>query len=355
MNTGLDLSKLLEKQEELNKRSSGSNGWIQVSKIEKPLDFRILDPLPSMDGIYYAEVPIWWINGHRLISRKLYGPNEIDVVEEIKKEAEKLAVSDKTIAELLKKKSDKGISLIQFKWEYWIPVLEFEWEMDRSNKIVGIYAPDGSIDPTLVNKFIKDQRVKILVANITTLKAINSLATTRGYGNMMTREEGVNLILTKTGKDRDTKYSVTPDSGRMPMPIEYYQEGKLTDPFEIAESLMYTDEYMKAVIENYIYGDVEIPEDSEDNYANPEIRAKLKEKFKDGTEPAVQVVPPRRRPGAPVPSVPSSSTPVHTDPEPEPKTPAPVSRGRRETQPTDPAPVVTRPRSRNLLNDIKNV
>ena len=39
MSTGLDISKLMEKQEELKKRSSGSDGWIQVSKIEKPLDF----------------------------------------------------------------------------------------------------------------------------------------------------------------------------------------------------------------------------------------------------------------------------------------------------------------------------
>lgn len=354
MSTGLDLSKLMEKQEELNKRGSGASNWIQVSKIEKPLDFRILDPLPSMDGIYYVEVPIWWINGHRLISKKLYGPDEVDVVEEIKKEAEKVAKTDKTISELLKKKGEKGISLIQFKWEYWIPVLEFEWDMDRSNKIAGIYAPDGSVDPALVAKFIKDQRVKILVANITTLKAINALATTRGYGNMMTREEGVNLILTKTGKDRDTKYTVTPDSGRMPMPAEYYQEGKLTDPFEIAESLMYTDEYMKAVIENYIYGDVEIPEDSDDNYANPEIRAKLKERFKEGTESTEQAPPPRRRPGAPAPA-PEAPAPAPT-PAPAPAESATTStRGRRAAPAADAAPAASRPRSRNLLNDIKNV
>lgn len=357
MSTGLDLSKLMEKQEELNKRGSGASNWIQVSKIEKPLDFRILDPLPSMDGIYYVEVPIWWINGHRLISKKLYGPDEVDVVEEIKKEAEKVAKTDKTISELLKKKGEKGISLIQFKWEYWIPVLEFEWEMDRSNKIAGIYAPDGSVDPALVAKYIKDQRVKILVANITTLKAINALATTRGYGNMMTREEGVNLILTKTGKDRDTKYTVTPDSGRMPMPIEYYQEGKLTDPFEIAESLMYTDEYMKAVMENYIYGDVEIPEDSDDNYANPEIRATLKEKFKESAEPTEQAPPPRRRPGAAAPA--ETPAPIPAAPEPPSAAPVdpqkvPASRGRRAPA-ADPTPAASRPRSRNLLNDIKNV
>jgi len=68
-NTGLDLGKLKEKEEELKKRGGdGSKNWIQVSKIDKPLDVRILNPLPSMDGVYFVEVPVWWINGKRCIS-----------------------------------------------------------------------------------------------------------------------------------------------------------------------------------------------------------------------------------------------------------------------------------------------
>ncbi len=345
-NTGLDLGKLKEKEEELKKRGGdGGKNWIQVSKIDKPLDCRILNPLPSMDGVYFVEVPVWWINGKRLISKKIFGPEETDVVEQMKEEAETAAKTDKTLAALLNKKDDKtDIPKIQFKWEYWVPVLQLAWVLDGQNSITGIYGSDGkSYDVNLIKKYILDDRVKILVANLTVIKAINVIATTRGNSQMMSPVDGMNIVITKSGVKRDTKYAVAA-AEKMPMPAEYYQEGKLTDPFEIAQSLMHTDAYMEAVMGNYLYGDCEIPADADTNFEFPEIREALKDKFKESA-PEEATAPPRRRPGTSAPA--PTPAPAPAAPEAE----APASRRSRPGS----APVLTSTgRRRNLAQDLKD-
>jgi hypothetical protein len=355
-NTGLDLSKLKEKEEELKKRGGGANkNWIQVSKITKPLDARILNPLPSMDGVYFVEVPVWWVNGKRLISKKLFGPEEVDVLETMKSEAESAAKKDKTLAALLSKKSENDIPLIQFKWEYWVPALQFNWELDANNNISGIYGADGrSYDVEKIKKFILDNRVKILVANLTVIKAINVIAQTRGNSQMMSAADGMNIAITKTGEKRDTKYAVAATE-KMPMPIEFYQEGKLTDPFEIAQSMMFTDDYMSAVMGNYLYGDCEIPADSDANYEFPDIREALKDKFKDVD---VEEAPaPRRRPGvtpAPAPTHVEEETPVNTPVQTESNNDVAPRRGRRPNTPAPNEAPVSGRRGRNLLQDLKD-
>lgn len=293
---GLDLGKLKEAAETLKKRGSGSQNWITLSKIEAPLDFRILDPLASMGGIYYQEVPLWWVNGVRLISPRMLDASTKDVIDDVLTKAKSEARTDKTLAKLLNAKDDKTkIAKIQFKYDYWVPGLQFAWETDKTAELTGIFLPGGGgYDVELIRKFIVDGRVKVLQANITALKAINTLLTSRGGANMLDPVKGKNIQLQKSGEGRDTKYAVVPME-EMPMPADFYTPEHFTDPFEIAQALMMTDEYMIAVIEKYLYGDVEIPNE-DDSYRFPEIREKLKDKTKeDDSAPAA---PSRRRGGA---------------------------------------------------------
>jgi hypothetical protein len=58
---------------------------------------------------------------------------------------------------------------------------------------------------------------------------------------------------------------------------------------------------MKAIIENYLYGDVAVPERTEDCYAYPEIREKFKSLLTEGTEEAPAA---RKRPGSTTPPAP---------------------------------------------------
>jgi len=339
----LNLDKLKEEQEKLNSRGGGaSKNWITLSKIEKPLDFRILDPLPTMDGIYYLEVPTWWINGVKLISPKLLDPTlQKDIIDEILDEAKVAAKSDKSLAALLNAKDDKTkMPRIQYKYDYWVPGLQFEWKQ-VNNQIEGIYKKDGSFDLELIKQFIVDDRVKMLQANITSLKAINTLLTSRGGANMLDRVKGKNIQIQKTGEGRDTKYAVVPME-EMPMPADFYGPEKFTDPYEVAQALMMTDQYMAAVIENYLYDGVEVP-NKDDSFRFPEIREKLKDKYKDDEEGEKK---PQRPQGARRASVPAA------DPEPAPE-PTPAPAPARQSRSAAPAAGPGRPRSRrNLADDL---
>lgn len=277
--SSLDIAKLKQQQEELEKRSSGSKNWIQLSKIEDPIDVRILDPLPSMDGVYYVEVPMWWINGTRVISPKLFGPDEKDVVEEVIEEAKKS--KDPTLKKLLTATGDNGMAKIQKKVEFWVPVLKLNFEI-KNDKLQGVYDAKGEFDTELIRKFVEDDRCKILVSGIQLLKSINTIATSRGGSQMTDPVNGFNLTIGKTGEKRKTKYTALP-ADKIPMPSDFYSEEKMADPFEIAQSLMLTDEYAELIILNYLYGDA-LPEVTDDDYEYPEIRAKLKNKFSEQEE-----------------------------------------------------------------------
>lgn len=291
------MQKLKQAEVDLEKKS-GSKNWIQLSKITDPIDIRVMDPLPSMNGIYYIEVPVWWINGTRIISPKLYGPGEHDPVHACIEDAK--AAKDPAILKLLNAKDEtkKGAAKVQFKPEYWVAALKFNWELDsRTQQIKGIWKADGvTPDVALIEQYIEDGKWKIVSMGIQALKAINKIATSRGGYLMVNQVDGFNITLSKTGVDRNTVYSAL-KADALPMPASYYTDEKMIDPFEVAESLMFTNEYMDMVIGKYLYGE-ECPEKpGDEHYANPELREKLKNRISDESEPEEIKTSARPRPG----------------------------------------------------------
>ena len=302
----IDVKALEAAQKDLQKRSGGgAKNWIQLSKIEAPIDVRIADPLPSMNGVYFQEVPVWWINGIRVISSRLFGPQEKDVVKNAIDDARKSKNPD--LIALLNAKGDNGIPKIQERVEFWVPVLKFSWELDKKSEIVGIYDDKGNPSTELIKAFIDDYHWKILVAGISALKAINAIATSRGGSKMTECVDGFNLTLSKTGEKKQTKYSAI-KADILPMPADLYASEKLVDPFEVAQSLMYTEEYQDQIIGKYLYNEA-CPEKTDDCYAYPEIREKFKALLTD--EEPEEKSSPRQRPGrAAAEKAPVAATPV---------------------------------------------
>ena len=279
-------------QKDLQKRSGGgAKNWIQLSKIEAPIDIRIADPLPSMNGVYFQEVPVYWINGTRVISSRIFGPQEKDVMKNALDEARKS--KDPDILALLNAKGDNGIPKIQERVEFWVPVLKFSWELDKQGNIKGINDEKGNPSTMLIKDYIDDYHWKILVTGISALKAINAIATSRGGAKMTECVEGFNLTLSKTGEKKQTKYSAV-KADILPMPADLYTPEKLVDPFEVAQSLLYTDEYQDQIIGKYLYNEA-CPEKTDECYAYPEIREKFKALLTD-EEPEEKATP-RQRPG----------------------------------------------------------
>jgi len=271
---GIDVNKLKTLHEEIEKRTQGSaKNWLNAKKIDGSIDVRIMEPLPDMEGIYYLEVPVWWVNGNKLISPKFFGedcPVEIAI-------AEAKTAKDPDVLALLSAK-DGNMKKVDFKYEYWIPILQFDWRFNKAgNAIADIYDKNGAFDVNLIKSFIVDERVKMFQVGVSLLKSINAVATARGGGDMTESETGFNLNITRTGAGRDTKYGATKQEA-MPMPIEFYENQ--VSPHDILKALMYTNEYMDSVIGEYLWGE----ERKEETYRFPEIKAALKARFEEEAE-----------------------------------------------------------------------
>jgi len=267
----VDAKKLKDFQKELEDRTNLTKDWINAQKLPsgEGIDIRVLDPLPNMNGLYFLEVSIWWINGKKIISPKVF--NEPDIVKEVIDEAK--AQGDPDIDKLLKAVGPNGPK-IQEKTEYWIPVVQFAWKFE-GDEIIGIFDADNNKDVDLIEKFIVDHAAKILACGPTLMKAINHEATVRGGYVMMEREKGFNLYIEKTGSGRNTVYKAS-KMDQMPMPEKYYGEGNTPDLLLMCKAGMNTDEYMENVICNYLYGD-ELLEKGEEHYRYPEAKDALKE------------------------------------------------------------------------------
>lgn len=335
--SGLNLEQLKKAEEELKSRSGGSGMFVRLGQDETK-DIRILDPTPSMNGLYYIEVPIWWINGKAITSPKFLG--ESDLVEDIMAQFESEFGETEEGADQFKKlknaEKSKGMKLIQETTGFWVPILEFEWQLKNNNQITGIYKEDGeTIDPVLVKKFIVNGKAKVLDAKISLLKDINrQLTTGRSGATFLDKDKGFNMLISRAGTGRDTKYTAQKDE-QMPMPEEFYGAGAL-DVVDVAKASIFTNEYIEAVLANYFFGE-KLPDEAE--YRFPELREQLKDG--DSTEEAA---PTRRRRGSVAESAPveePAEEPAEEKAEPT------TTRRSRATATAEPAPR----QRRSLLKD----
>ena len=265
----VDLKKLKEYQQELEERTSGGKNWITAAKFKDGVDFRVLEPLANMNGLYFLEVPVWWVNGKKALSPRVF--DEADVIAEVIDDAK--AQKDPDIDALIKASGPNGPRL-QLKLEYWMSVLQFDWKFEGDD-IVGIFDDKGDVDVNLIDKYIVDQCPKILAAGTQLLKAINHEATIRGGASMFDRLNGTNLFGKRTGSQRKTVYTAD-KMDQFPMPEKYYGEGNSPDLLLHCKAGMLTNDYMEMLICWYLYGD-EFEEKDENSYRYPEAVEALKD------------------------------------------------------------------------------
>jgi hypothetical protein len=265
----VDLKKLKEYQQELEERTSGGKNWINTQKFKDGVDFRVLEPLANMNGLYFLEVPVWWVNGKKALSPRVF--DEVDVIAEVIDDAK--SQKDPDIDALIKASGPNGPRL-QLKLEYWMSVLQFDWKFEGDD-IVGIFDDSGNVDVNLIDKYIIDQRPKILAAGTQLLKAINHEATIRGGASMFDRVNGTNLFGKRTGSSRKTVYTAD-KMDQFPMPEKYYGEGNSPDLLLHCKAGMLTDDYMEMLICWYLYGD-EFEEKDDNSYRYPDAVEALKE------------------------------------------------------------------------------
>ncbi len=320
----IDVKRLREEQEKLEKRGSRtSNLFINKKDLEEPKEVRIMEPTMSMEKLPWVEVPVWWIGTNKLVSLEFLGEECF-----IKQELDAIKQSgDPDYLKLLRAKRDGKYPQIKFEYEYMLPVLQLNFDGLSDNLDELITGEDW--DLAKIKERVVDNRIKIATVPLTLIRSITAIATARGGTDMTDRVKGFNLLLSKTGKGTNTKYSAT-RLDVMPMPVEFYENP--LDLVQYVKSYILTEEYQGLVLDNYFDGK-QLPENRDDYYMFPEDRKAVQDYFKESEDDKEEASTPTRRPRGRS-TTGAARTPVVPAPEKAPEE-APSRRGRASAEPAE--------------------
>lgn len=250
---GLDLAKLKGLQKKIKESAGqGDGSLLFANKLPEELDVRLLPPRPEMNGVYFLEQTGWWIDGKFLLVDA-----DNDVIQEEIDEA--LASGDKTLETLINKTNQHKAKVVKKEIRYALPILVLSTEFN---------GPGGSCSKCEVDS------VKTLLAKPTLMMAINEVVTSRIYQNgtkdgIMDRVEGWNMMIGKSGKGLDTTYKAIGWNEKTEMPEKYYTDKELPNLMEDYRRAKKSDEHIRSVIRNYLYGEAIIEDSREEEDNNP--------------------------------------------------------------------------------------
>jgi hypothetical protein len=235
----LNIKALKEVQDDLDTRSGGDNLFLYSNKLTEETDVRILPPLKKMNGMYFREQIVYWINKKPYLSPATFG-KQCPIEQEVQ-EAKALAKKDKDLQDLIDD-SEK----FSRKFRYLMPILLLDCEFNDKGEATKVDVVDGA--------------AKVLVSGPELMKAINRVITSRNFQNgtddgILDRVQGNNMLLGKKGKGLDTKYTAEGWRNSTEMKAVFYQEDKIPDVMAITEKELKSDDYLRSVIRNYFYGE----------------------------------------------------------------------------------------------------
>lgn len=234
----------LKKADEQLKNRGGSNLYLKQGDIGDETFFRILPPKPEMNGVYYFERTIYWINKRPVVCPSTFGlPSVIEErIEAMKEEAS--ATSDEELTKLVEDLNPQT--------QFLVPGLHLKYKYDANEEWTGFE--------------VEAKKPKILQCTIMLLRAINAVALTpkmaRRYKNVpdgiTDRVEGCNLVLSKSVENKRTKYTAFEDEV-MEMDAKYFENSPSV--ISLSKKECYTDDYLNALLDQYFDGAAK-PEDS---------------------------------------------------------------------------------------------
>ncbi len=263
---GLDVTKLRSMNAEIKKRAGGNdNLFVYANKLGEAEDIRILEGRENLNGTYMMYQEGWWVGGKFYPTAGSFGLNDV-----INDEVERAKLSkDEDIKALLKAKSPNGAQMLKKESRYFVPILHLDCKYDKNDYLESFSVIDGIC--------------KVLVCKPTLLLAINEIVSSRHYHNntefgICDRKKGWNITIGKTGKGLDTTYNAVGWTQPTEMEDKYYGEA-VPDVYEMVKKSVKSDEYLRSVIRNYLYGEeiLEIEEDVKEEKteeANEEVETK---------------------------------------------------------------------------------
>ena len=260
---GLDLKKMREQQSRIHSAAGGGDDrkWLYSEKL-KAEDY--VKPMPdvkgTLNGGYYVEQIIWWVNGKMYLSNATF--NKDCVIQEEYDKAKKIAESDKEMKAILEAKNPQNKApLLQRQTRFLAPVLHLSLEFD-SNDEESVEKCDVVDD--MVKIFVIKPKLMDDYHRVITSKTVNK----KGGWGAMAQKTGSILQVGREGTGLNTQYHAQffekmedDEVWDVLATDKYYTEEAIPDVWKLTKDLQKSDDYLRGVIRNYLYGE-DMPEDA---------------------------------------------------------------------------------------------
>jgi hypothetical protein len=319
----LDLAKQQKKSSALG-RAGKSKKFYLSKEMGAELDVRILPPRDNVGDVFWLEVPVWWVKTDGALNPTPYVSPEIftggrDVIqEEIDNIKEEYAGNRKVLSSIDKLLNSKNCKK---NYEELTIGLVFDFKRGKDHEIKGIWAGDltreeayevrkilkknpkktmaavleeeygikvssedniGKLEPVDFDKlmdYIVDGEIKVISMGQKPVKAIVATLTKKallkevGDAPLSGLDQlvGFNTTIYKSGKDRDTSYTAEHDTYPMEMPEWMFEEDNKPDLVGLVKSQIKSDEYLVAVVRNYLLGE-DMPDEEDEIEDTPKNR-----------------------------------------------------------------------------------
>lgn len=242
----MNLQALKEAGERLKTGGGGKDGFFSTKILtEEGVPIRLLPEPAILNGIFYFEVVKYWmnVNGKRtsVICSSTFGKDSV-----IQAEIDEAKSSDDD--ELLSIVNDVSVKTGLIRQpEFWMAALQLEYKTSKSGELEKIIVVD---DRAKVFQCGKQTLLHEMVKVATSRKA---LAPTKGaVDGIADRVTGSNMLLSKTGKDKLTRYACVLDEN-CEMDKKYYLN--IPNVYEIAKAQCHTMAWQRAAVRNHLYGE----------------------------------------------------------------------------------------------------
>jgi hypothetical protein len=281
---GLDINKIAERLKQLNEsRSGGGFGYIELK------DRTVVRVLPAREGedMFYTEAYV-----HYGVGKSTDNPKGSVIVCPTTHGDDKPCPVCKVVKEmyaLSKKKDDqyaKEAGKLGRKKRVYMNAI------DRSEDLSNFEKRDDGWYNKAEDK--KQSPVKVLAAGITVLKQILGIIVDPEYGDITDTEQGLDLIIKKTGSGFNTNYDTTTVRKESPLGFEDWQEC-LHDLSTFTKVKSYAD--IESVLDG---GDVQADKEEDDYIPDPEppkgdSKGKDKEEDDDDLQAEIKAAMERRK------------------------------------------------------------
>ncbi len=304
----MNIAALNEHQKKLAE-AGGSEGFLSTKDIGPDgLIVRLMPDPPQLEGLFYFPVVKYWMMVNGKVSSVICcstfpgkdGKPKPSVIQAEIDEA--MASEDEDVQATLHTVNPKtGMQILKMEEEFWMEVLQVEYKLDANNEIESIIIVGNRVKTFQTSKITL---IREMAKHITSRVAVSN--SKKALDGPLDRVNGSNLLLTKTGTAKETRYFAALEAcGEMPK--KFYTN--IPNVYEIVQEQMKNPSWQRAAIRNFLYGEA-IPADVQAKEDARAAKVKAEGEAKRNEVPKKKVAGEEAEEEAPAPKPKKAATPV---------------------------------------------